>query len=134
MFLTYPHSLCKTLKDLHATGDCVTLMVTDDRKKHCRKKLFVLILRTIRTFEQLSRSDCFYFVLDDDACSVSAKTDAEAIRVALKETLRYGLFVGTFAGSFCTVDATIAAIGGGRRFVPLSSSCLSFSFSFSFAF
>ncbi|CAM6126178.1 unnamed protein product [Calypogeia fissa] len=47
--------------------------------------------------------------------SVSGKSDAEAIRVALKETLRYGLFVGTFAGSFCTVDETIAAIGGGRR-------------------
>jgi hypothetical protein len=47
--------------------------------------------------------------------NLGGKTNNEAIRAALKETLRYGLFVGTYAGVFCTVDETIAAIGGCRR-------------------
>ncbi len=64
-----------------------------------------------------------YFWTDHSiwACStkgvnLGGKTNNEAIRAALKETLRYGLFVGTYAGVFCTVDETIAAIGGCRRF------------------
>jgi hypothetical protein len=48
--------------------------------------------------------------------SLRGRTNNEAIMAALKETLRYGLFVGTFAGVFCTVDETVAAIGGCHRF------------------
>jgi len=47
--------------------------------------------------------------------SLRGRTNNEAIMAALKETLRYGLFVGTFAGVFCTVDETVAAIGGCHR-------------------
>ncbi|KAG0564275.1 hypothetical protein KC19_8G097800 [Ceratodon purpureus] len=43
------------------------------------------------------------------------KTNKQAILVALRDTLRYGLFLGTFAGGFCTVEETIAALGGSRR-------------------
>jgi hypothetical protein len=43
------------------------------------------------------------------------RTNNEAIMAALRETLRYGLFLGTFAGGFCTVEETIAALGGCRR-------------------
>lgn len=43
------------------------------------------------------------------------KTNNQAILAALRETLRYGLFLGTFAGGFCTVEETIAALGGSRR-------------------
>lgn len=46
---------------------------------------------------------------------VGVRTDNEAIMASLRETLRYGLFLGTFAGAFCTVDESIAAIGGCRR-------------------
>ncbi|CAN0900508.1 hypothetical protein LINGRAHAP2_LOCUS20881 [Linum grandiflorum] len=42
-------------------------------------------------------------------------TNNEAITLALKETLRYGLFLGTFAGTFVSVDEIIAALGGHRR-------------------
>ncbi|KAL2642605.1 hypothetical protein R1flu_010192 [Riccia fluitans] len=49
--------------------------------------------------------------------SVLEKSNSDAIVLALKETLRYGLFLGTFAGGFCSVDETIAAIGGPNRTV-----------------
>lgn len=42
-------------------------------------------------------------------------TNSEAISLALKETLRYGLFLGTFAGTFVSVDEIIASLGGHRR-------------------
>ncbi|KAL5558997.1 hypothetical protein UlMin_035208 [Ulmus minor] len=41
--------------------------------------------------------------------------NSEAIVLALKETLRYGLFLGTFAGTFVSVDEIIASLGGHRR-------------------
>ncbi|XP_042490401.1 uncharacterized protein LOC122070333 [Macadamia integrifolia] len=41
--------------------------------------------------------------------------NSEAIVIALKETLRYGLFLGTFAGTFVSVDECIASLGGYRR-------------------
>jgi len=44
-------------------------------------------------------------------------TDSEAIIMAVKETLRYGLFLGTFAGTFVSVDELIGALGGHRRHV-----------------
>ncbi|KAL3696128.1 hypothetical protein R1sor_010204 [Riccia sorocarpa] len=47
--------------------------------------------------------------------SVLEKSNSDAIVLALKETLRYGLFLGTFAGGFCSVDEAIAAIGGRKR-------------------
>lgn len=42
-------------------------------------------------------------------------SNSEAIALALKETLRYGLFLGTFAGTFASVDEIIASLGGHRR-------------------
>lgn len=45
-------------------------------------------------------------------------TNNEAIVMALKETLRYGLFLGTFAGTFVSVDEIIGSLGGHRRHVP----------------
>ncbi|CAN0843277.1 hypothetical protein LINGRAPRIM_LOCUS213 [Linum grandiflorum] len=42
-------------------------------------------------------------------------TNSEAITLALKETLRYGLFLGTFTGTFVSVDEIIAALGRHRR-------------------
>ncbi|XP_048131094.1 transmembrane protein 135 homolog isoform X1 [Rhodamnia argentea] len=42
-------------------------------------------------------------------------SNREAIVIALKETLRYGLFLGTFAGTFVSVDEIVAALGGHRR-------------------
>ncbi|KAK4792329.1 hypothetical protein SAY86_022764 [Trapa natans] len=42
-------------------------------------------------------------------------SNREAIILALKETLRYGLFLGTFAGTFASVDEIIGALGGHRR-------------------
>ncbi|XP_044475699.1 uncharacterized protein LOC123203399 isoform X2 [Mangifera indica] len=42
-------------------------------------------------------------------------TNKEAITLAIKETLRYGLFLGTFAGTFVSVDEIICAVGGHRR-------------------
>ncbi|KAF7829940.1 transmembrane protein 135-like protein isoform X1 [Senna tora] len=47
----------------------------------------------------------------------AAVTDREAIVLAAKETLRYGLFLGTFAGTFVSMDELIAALGGHRRHV-----------------
>ncbi|KAK9110694.1 hypothetical protein Sjap_018754 [Stephania japonica] len=41
--------------------------------------------------------------------------NGEAIGVAVKETLRYGLFLGSFAGTFVSVDEFIAALGGKHR-------------------
>lgn len=46
---------------------------------------------------------------------VKAFTNSEAISLAIKETLRYGLFLGSFAGTFVSVDEIIAALGGHRR-------------------
>ncbi|KAJ4701334.1 Transmembrane protein like [Melia azedarach] len=42
-------------------------------------------------------------------------SNKEAISMAVKETLRYGLFLGTFAGTFVSVDEIIGALGGHRR-------------------
>ncbi|KAF9616087.1 hypothetical protein IFM89_028553 [Coptis chinensis] len=42
-------------------------------------------------------------------------SNGEAVVVACKETLRYGLFLGSFAGTFVSVDECIAALGGHRR-------------------
>ncbi|KAG8097175.1 hypothetical protein GUJ93_ZPchr0013g34430 [Zizania palustris] len=44
-----------------------------------------------------------------------AMTNHEALVLALKETMRYGLFLGTFAGSYVSVDECIAAIWGRKR-------------------
>ncbi|KDP41378.1 hypothetical protein JCGZ_15785 [Jatropha curcas] len=44
-----------------------------------------------------------------------AFSNSEAIALAIKETLRYGLFIGTFAGTFASVDEIIASVGGHRR-------------------
>lgn len=49
-------------------------------------------------------------------------TNSEAIVMALKETLRYGLFLGSFAGTFVSVDEIIASLGGHRRHVSFSLS------------
>ncbi|XP_010269273.1 PREDICTED: uncharacterized protein LOC104605990 [Nelumbo nucifera] len=49
------------------------------------------------------------------ARKVGTVSNREAIIIAVKETLRYGLFLGTFAGTFVTVDECIAALGGHRR-------------------
>ncbi|KAG8660379.1 hypothetical protein MANES_02G152700v8 [Manihot esculenta] len=46
---------------------------------------------------------------------VEVFSNSEAIALALKETLRYGLFLGTFAGTFASVDEIIASLGGHRR-------------------
>ncbi|PKI52742.1 hypothetical protein CRG98_026863 [Punica granatum] len=48
-------------------------------------------------------------------CKPELFSNREAIILALKETLRYGLFLGTFAGTFVSVDEIIAALGGHRR-------------------
>lgn len=42
-------------------------------------------------------------------------TNGEAIAMAVKETLRYGLFLGTFAGTFVSVDEIIGSLLGHRR-------------------
>ncbi|XP_047089695.1 uncharacterized protein LOC124701646 isoform X1 [Lolium rigidum] len=44
-----------------------------------------------------------------------AMTNEEAVVLALKETLRYGMFLGTFAGSYVSVDECIAALWGRKR-------------------
>jgi hypothetical protein len=50
------------------------------------------------------------------ACrKVGAMTNEEAVVLALKETVRYGLFLGTFAGSYVSVDECIAGIWGRKR-------------------
>jgi hypothetical protein len=46
---------------------------------------------------------------------VGAMTNEEAVVLALKETVRYGLFLGTFAGSYVSVDECIAGIWGRKR-------------------
>ncbi|KAL4295606.1 hypothetical protein GQ457_12G016430 [Hibiscus cannabinus] len=46
---------------------------------------------------------------------VEAFTNKEAISMAVKETLRYGLFLGTFAGTFVSVDEIIGYLGGHNR-------------------
>ena len=49
-------------------------------------------------------------------------SNEEAVVLALKETLRYGMFLGTFAGTYVSVDECIAALWGRKRSVlsPLS--------------
>ncbi|CAD6209942.1 unnamed protein product [Miscanthus lutarioriparius] len=44
-----------------------------------------------------------------------AMTNEEAVVLAVKETVRYGLFLGTFAGSYVSVDEYIAAVWGRKR-------------------
>lgn len=44
-------------------------------------------------------------------------TNGEAIVMAVKETLRYGLFLGTFAGTFVSVDEIVGSLLGHRRHV-----------------
>ncbi|XP_015571625.1 uncharacterized protein LOC8281070 [Ricinus communis] len=46
---------------------------------------------------------------------VEVFSNKEAIALALKETLRYGLFLGTFAGTFVSFDEIIASFFGHRR-------------------
>jgi hypothetical protein len=46
-----------------------------------------------------------------------AMTNDEAVVLAVKETVRYGLFLGTFAGSYVSVDEYIAAVWGRKRSV-----------------
>ncbi|XVF39513.1 hypothetical protein PTKIN_Ptkin01aG0040700 [Pterospermum kingtungense] len=46
---------------------------------------------------------------------VEVFSDKDAISMAIKETLRYGLFLGTFAGTFVSVDEIIGALGGHNR-------------------
>ncbi|XWS15001.1 hypothetical protein CRYUN_Cryun35bG0057000 [Craigia yunnanensis] len=46
---------------------------------------------------------------------VEAFSDKQAISMAVKETLRYGIFLGTFAGTFVSVDEIIGALGGHNR-------------------
>jgi hypothetical protein len=46
-----------------------------------------------------------------------AMTNGEAMVLAVKETVRYGMFLGTFAGSYVSVDESIAAIWGCKRSV-----------------
>ncbi|XWS21508.1 hypothetical protein CRYUN_Cryun30bG0060500 [Craigia yunnanensis] len=46
---------------------------------------------------------------------VEAFSDKEAIFLAIKETLRYGIFLGTFAGTFVSVDEIVGALGGHNR-------------------
>ncbi|XVE60486.1 hypothetical protein DITRI_Ditri05aG0132900 [Diplodiscus trichospermus] len=46
---------------------------------------------------------------------VEAFSDKDAISVAIKETLKYGIFLGTFAGTFVSVDEIIGAVGGHNR-------------------
>lgn len=53
-------------------------------------------------------------------------SNKEAIAMAIKETIRYGLFLGTFAGTFVSVDEIIGALGGHRR--QCSTSFLHFFF------
>lgn len=53
-------------------------------------------------------------------------SNKEAITMAIKETIRYGLFLGTFAGTFVSVDEIIGALGGHRR--QCSTSFLHFFF------
>ncbi|WCJ44464.1 hypothetical protein M5689_025130 [Euphorbia peplus] len=65
--------------------------------------LFALLAKLLR-----SRSSRF-------SRKVELFTNSEAIALALKETLRYGLFLGTFAGTFVSVDEVIATYGGHRR-------------------
>lgn len=48
---------------------------------------------------------------------VGAMTNDEAVVLAVKETVRYGLFLGTFAGSYVSVDEYIAAFWGRKRSV-----------------
>ncbi|GAV63569.1 hypothetical protein CFOL_v3_07087 [Cephalotus follicularis] len=50
--------------------------------------------------------------LSSSTRKVEAFTNNEAISMAIKETLRYGLFLGTFAGTFVSVDEVIATIFG----------------------
>ena len=42
-------------------------------------------------------------------------TNDEALLLALKETVRYGMFLGTFAGASVSVDECIAALWGRKR-------------------
>ncbi|KAF2291552.1 hypothetical protein GH714_025564 [Hevea brasiliensis] len=53
--------------------------------------------------------------LSSSSRKVEVFSNSEAIALALKETLRYGLFLGTFAGTFVSVDEMIASLGGHRR-------------------
>lgn len=43
-------------------------------------------------------------------------TNRDAVSMALKETLRYGLFLGTFAGTFVSIDEIIGNLAGHRRY------------------
>ncbi|KAJ0087209.1 hypothetical protein Patl1_08524 [Pistacia atlantica] len=53
--------------------------------------------------------------LSSSARKIEVFSNKEAIALAIKETLRYGLFLGTFAGTFVSVDEIIGALGGHRR-------------------
>ncbi|KAK4859678.1 hypothetical protein QYF36_009852 [Acer negundo] len=53
--------------------------------------------------------------LSSSVRKTEAFSNSEAIALAVKETIRYGLFLGTFAGTFVSVDEVIGALGGHRR-------------------
>lgn len=46
-------------------------------------------------------------------------TNEEAVVLALKETVRYGMFLGTFAGTYVSVDECIAALWGRKSKVEV---------------
>ncbi len=75
-----------------------------------------ILLSVTNPSQKYFRADCSLCSCSTKGVSLRGRTNNEAIMAALKETLRYGLFVGTFAGVFCTVDETVAAIGGCHRF------------------
>ncbi|XP_058096810.1 uncharacterized protein LOC131242280 isoform X1 [Magnolia sinica] len=49
------------------------------------------------------------------ARKVGIVSNIEAVVMAVKETMQYGLFLGTFAGTFASVDECVAAFGGESR-------------------
>ena len=57
-----------------------------------------------------------------------AMTNEEAVVLAVKETVRYGLFLGTFAGSYVSVDEYIAAVWGRKRSVHGTITVENFSY------
>lgn len=64
---------------------------------------------------------CLHFSINMLSTYVSFRkkgviTNRDAISMALKETLRYGLFLGTFAGTFVSIDEIIGNLAGHRRY------------------
>lgn len=87
-------------------------------------------LRSRRSLRSSSRFDLAYFALISFSfpsilrmilivwcCfrKLGTFTNEEAVIMAIKETMRYGMFLGAFAGTFVSVDECIAAIWGHKR-------------------